>query len=206
MNEDYCEFEDEKDDFWEREREWEREYWEDYDGDESADEREGEGVLIADDLNNPVFGKDERVEFTAKDIYDVLESVVYYNYVSRKRYDEESECCCCGSARHGGQIVCDFCMDIWIRLEKIDFYARERLYDQIAEWIRQKHDYSFRLFLSVCSKDIGIFIKDDRKMEAVNQLVRCLKRIEMMKLAESRYVDDLIRSVAKRWNIAEMVL
>lgn len=146
----------------------------------------------------------EEMEFTARDIYDIFESVAYYNYVSRDRYDEESECCCCGSTRRGGSILCESCASVWDRMSEIDGSSRERMYDKIVEWIRQKQEYSFGFFLSVCFKDIEIFVKDDRKAEAVNQLVRCLKRIEMMKLAESRYVDDLIQSIAQRWNIVEI--
>jgi hypothetical protein len=149
---------------------------------------------------------DERVEieFTAKDIYDVLESVAYFNYVSRDRYNENGECCCCGITRQRGSVLCEPCVFFWERMEEINCSARDRLYDRIVEWMRQKQDYSFRRFLSVCSKDIGVFVKDDRKTEAVSQLVRCLKEIERMKLVESLYIDDLIQSIAQRWNIVEI--
>lgn len=145
---------------------------------------------------------DERVEieFTARNIYNILESVAYYHYVSRERYSK----CCCGSFRQEGRIICNFCADIRDKMDDIDRIARERMYDQMVEWIKQKQDYSFRRFFSVCFKDIGIFVKDNRKIEAVEQLVRCLREIERMKLVESHYVDDLIQSIAQRWNILEI--
>ena len=145
----------------------------------------------------------EKADFTAKDVYDVLESVAYYNYISHDRYDWESECCCCGQTRQGGSILCEFCNDIWDRMRDIDDDARETMYGQIVKWI-EKEESSFRLFFSVCFKDIAKFVKDDRKTEAVDQLVRCLREIGKMKLLESRYVDDLIQSIAQRWNLVEI--
>jgi len=155
-------------------------------------------------------------EQKAHDLYDVIESVAYYNYQdshlymrkAEHRYGEE-ECCCCGSPRFSCLIICENCNEIWKEGSEIDGRALDRMSERINEWLDQSNgqpQYSFQRFLVVCSEELDR-IFPERKNKDVSNLIHCLREIERKKLMEfdSKGIDVLICSVSQRWNLAEAI-
>jgi len=211
MNEDYYE-----------EESWEKEY---DDGCEESDEKEEDDIVVTLSSGLKVRMTQEQyekyqekeeikpwtLELTAKEIYSVLESIAYYNNVSKERFNSRSEekCCCCGEDRNTGRIVCSRCYSIWEQMSEINDKDREFLYHRIELSIK---DITFLKFYSAYWEIIDKFVPVSQrfllpvmrdKQEKIAQLARCLRQIEGLKFTDSRYIDDLISSVAQRWNILE---
>ena len=148
------------------------------------------------------------------DLYDVIESIAFYNYLDshrhmvkmEQRYGEK-ECCCCGQSRMYCLIICEDCNEIWNRAARIDGDALDAMSSRIREWLRcfgPEPLYSFQRFLIVCSAELDR-IFPERKNKDIGNLLRCLREIERKKLMEfdSEAIDEMICSVSRRWNILE---
>lgn len=145
------------------------------------------------------------------DLYSVIESVVYYNYLDPQegiehRYGED-ECCCCGQNRDYCLIICEDCNKIWTKASRTNGDALDAMSQRITEWIEQEQYYSFERFLIVCSREIDL-IFPERKNRDINKLICCLREIEKQKLREfdGKEIDVLVKNVAQRWNILEEVM
>lgn len=171
----------------------------------------------------------EENERVIRDIYDVVKSMHDYN-VRELRYWGNDRCCCCGDTdKEKFFILCKQCASFWdsgneARNPLVDIYwalndkvikfpSLEEFRDKFSDNIKLAIPHIGKRLLGTHGEErlLGTHGEErgryaEEKGKTVFRLISCLREREKQMVMDTQFIDDLISSVAQRWNLEEIAL